>query len=57
MKFSIHAIQTIGAIIKYGSSSLLVSCPDPISHEEKGLVTIERFFGCAKSAVLILNEH
>ena len=26
------------------------------SHEEKGLVTIERFLGCAKSAVLILNN-
>ena len=26
------------------------------SHEEEGLVTIEWFLGCAKSAVLILNE-
>jgi len=31
----------------------LVSCPNPTSHEEKCLVTIEQFLGCAKSVVLI----
>ena len=28
----------------------------PPSHEERGLVTIERFLGCAESAVLTLNN-
>ena len=27
-----------------------------LAHEERGLVTIERFLGCAESAVLILNN-
>ena len=27
----------------------------PPSHQEKGLVTIERFLGCAKSAILIFE--
>jgi len=35
------------------SEEIVVLSP---SHEEKGLVTIERFLGCADSAVLILNE-
>ena len=30
--------------------------PRPHSHEEKGLVTIEHFFGCAGSAVSILYK-
>ena len=34
----------------------IVSCPDPTSHEEKGLVSIELFLGCAKSAVSIPNK-
>ena len=34
----------------------LGSCSDPTSHEENGLVTIERFFGCAESTVLILDK-
>ena len=33
-----------------------VSCPDPNSHEEKDLVAIEWFLGCAEPAVLIFNE-
>jgi len=33
-----------------------VSCPDPNSHEEKGLVAIEWFLGCAEPAVLIFDE-
>ena len=28
--------------------SVLVSSPDPTSREEKGLVTVERFLGCAE---------
>ena len=39
------------------SAGVLVSCPDTISHEEKDLVTIKPFLGCAESAVLILNKH
>ena len=32
----------------------LVSCPDPaLTRREKGLVTIERYLGCAESAVLL----
>ena len=36
---------------------MVVSCPDP-SHtgEGYGLVTIERFLGCAESAVLISGK-
>ena len=33
----------------------LVSCPDP-SYEERGLMTIERFLGCAQSAVSTPNK-
>ena len=30
----------------------LVSCPDPtLTRREKGLVTIERYLGCAESAI------
>lgn len=29
----------------------------PPSHEEKDLMTIEQFLGCAKLAVLILNNY
>jgi len=32
------------------------SCPEITSHKENGLVTIERSLGCAKTAVLVLNE-
>ena len=39
------------------TTGMLVSCPDPTSHKEKGLVTIERFIGCTESAVLILTKH
>jgi len=34
----------------------VVSCPDPTSHEEKGLATIEQFLGCAESTVLKLDK-
>ena len=32
-------------------------CPDSTSHEEKGLVTIKHFLGCAESVILILNKE
>ena len=36
---------------------VLVSCPDPaLTRREKGLVTIERYLGCAESAVLLLGK-
>jgi len=31
-------------------------CPDSLSYEEKGLVTIEQFLGCAESAVSIFEQ-
>ena len=35
----------------------IVSCPDPaLTRREKGLVTIERYLGCAESAVLLLGK-
>jgi len=35
----------------------LVPAQTPPSHEERGLVTIEQFLGCAELAVLTLNER
>ena len=35
----------------------VVSCPEPaLTRREKGLVTIERYLGCAESAVLLLGK-
>ena len=34
----------------------IVSWPHPISHEEKGLVTIEWFLSCAESTIVILDK-
>ena len=49
-----------GERYKYYSSFVfrlpLVSCPDPALSQGKGLVTIERFLGCAESTVLILDN-
>jgi len=36
---------------------IVVSCPGPARSQGNGLVTIERFLGCADSAVLILNKR
>jgi len=36
---------------------IVVSCPGPALSQGNGLVTIERFLGCADSAVLILNKR
>ena len=46
----LHGYNTLG------SRSSIVSWPDPTSHEEKGLVSIERFLGCAESIALILDK-
>lgn len=38
------------------SLEAFVLCPDPASHEENGLVTIEQFLSCANLVILILNK-
>ena len=38
------------------SSNSKARAQTPPSHEERGLVTIERLLGCAESEVLVLNN-
>ena len=38
------------------TSAAVVSSPDPTSHKQKGLVTIEGFLGCAESTNFIFEQ-
>ena len=39
-------------LVPYTSTAQVVSSPDPIPLQGEDLVTMERFFGCAESAVM-----
>ena len=60
MTFTLWNLLFMHCLSKFASKSefvvdrlSVVSCPDPAL---SGLVTIERFLGCAESTVLILDQ-
>ena len=46
----------VSFLCSFVSQQSVVLFPDINSHEEMGLVTTDRFLGCAESAVLIFEQ-